>query len=130
MKLSLAILTSAMAVADANQKWANLRRKLSYEKIAGYNPGSQVRCLLLDIMLHSRCSLTVVHIFYAYTPILTNMLSSIIFTHINTYRSPITVPSISIKKPSRPNSLSKHPKPSKMPDVSTMRVVTPSLMLR
>lgn len=42
MKLSLAILTSAMAVADANQKWANLRRKLSYEKVAGYNPGSQV----------------------------------------------------------------------------------------
>lgn len=48
MKLSLATLaaTAAVAAADpssAAARWNNLRRRLSYEKIATYNPGSQVR---------------------------------------------------------------------------------------
>ena len=55
MKLSLAfIAATTIAVAeagDASSKWANLRRRLSFEKVAGYSPDSQVRlcCLLLVI---------------------------------------------------------------------------------
>lgn len=44
MKLSLALLITTLAVAEANASGnsANLRRRLSYGKIAGYMPGSQV----------------------------------------------------------------------------------------
>ena len=50
MKLSVAILATGITMTEASgasssssSKWASLRRRLSYEKIAGYNPGSQVR---------------------------------------------------------------------------------------
>lgn len=41
MKLSLAIALTLSTVVDGSS-WNNLRRRLSYEKVAGYNPGSQV----------------------------------------------------------------------------------------
>ena len=54
MKLSVAIMATGITMTEASgasssssSKWASLRRRLSYEKIAGYNPGSQVRLLLL-----------------------------------------------------------------------------------
>lgn len=54
MKLSVAIIATGITMTEASgasssssSKWASLRRRLSYEKIAGYNPGSQVRLLLL-----------------------------------------------------------------------------------
>jgi hypothetical protein len=54
MKLSVAIVVTGITMTEASgasssssSKWASLRRRLSYEKIAGYNPGSQVRLLLL-----------------------------------------------------------------------------------
>ena len=45
MKLSIALLVTTLAAAEASgaSKWANLRRRLSFEKVAGYMPGSQVR---------------------------------------------------------------------------------------
>mmetsp|Transcript_17593 Transcript_17593/g.31030 ORF Transcript_17593/g.31030 Transcript_17593/m.31030 type:complete len:551 (-) Transcript_17593:84-1736(-) len=44
MKLSIALLVTTLAAAEASgsSKWANLRRRLSFEKVAGYMPGSQV----------------------------------------------------------------------------------------
>ena len=41
MKLSLSLLAASLATADASA-WNNLRRRLSYEKVATYAPGSQV----------------------------------------------------------------------------------------
>ena len=45
MKLSIALLVTTLAAAEASgaSKWANLRRRLSFDKVAGYKPGSQVR---------------------------------------------------------------------------------------
>jgi hypothetical protein len=45
MKLSIAtivIFALAAEVGSTTSKWANVRRRLSFEKIAGYEPGSQV----------------------------------------------------------------------------------------
>lgn len=45
MNLSLAIVATTLAVAaeaSATTKWNNVRRRLSFEKIAGYKPDSQV----------------------------------------------------------------------------------------
>jgi len=45
MNLSKALLAMSLAAAEAvgsDSRMANLRRKLSFQKIAGYNPGSQV----------------------------------------------------------------------------------------
>eukprot|EP00569_Conticribra_weissflogii_P017868 CAMPEP_0171447174 /NCGR_PEP_ID=MMETSP0881-20121228/38960_1 /TAXON_ID=67004 /ORGANISM="Thalassiosira weissflogii, Strain CCMP1336" /LENGTH=496 /DNA_ID=CAMNT_0011971581 /DNA_START=163 /DNA_END=1648 /DNA_ORIENTATION=+ len=46
MNLSIASLVAATTLttvdASASSKWSNLRRYLSYEKVAGYAPGSQV----------------------------------------------------------------------------------------
>lgn len=49
MKFSLVTLAAGIATTDASasSKWANLRRRLSYQKIAGYAPGSQV-CVFYD----------------------------------------------------------------------------------
>ena len=51
MKLSVAIIAAGLTITEAagasSSEWTSLRRRLSYEKIAGYNPGSQVRLLLL-----------------------------------------------------------------------------------
>ena len=54
MKLSLATLAASVAVAAADPRsaaarWNNLRRRLSYEKIAGYAPDSQVRHRLIAV---------------------------------------------------------------------------------
>ena len=47
MKLSVAIIAAGLTITEAagasSSEWTSLRRRLSYEKIAGYNPGSQVR---------------------------------------------------------------------------------------
>ena len=47
MKLSISFLVTTLAAAEASgaSKWANLRRRLSFEseKMAGYMPGPQVR---------------------------------------------------------------------------------------
>eukprot|EP00581_Thalassiosira_minuscula_P007471 CAMPEP_0183710558 /NCGR_PEP_ID=MMETSP0737-20130205/6262_1 /TAXON_ID=385413 /ORGANISM="Thalassiosira miniscula, Strain CCMP1093" /LENGTH=547 /DNA_ID=CAMNT_0025938857 /DNA_START=120 /DNA_END=1763 /DNA_ORIENTATION=+ len=44
MKLSLALAITSFAVAEgsASTRWNNLRRRLSWDKVAGYLPGSQV----------------------------------------------------------------------------------------
>lgn len=45
MKLSLAVFATSFAVAaeaGSLEKWANIRRQLSYEMVAGYKPESQV----------------------------------------------------------------------------------------
>ena len=42
MKLSLAIALTFAATAVEAGSWENLRRRLSYEKVAGYKPDSQV----------------------------------------------------------------------------------------
>jgi len=44
MKLPLIVIASTIVASNAGaaSRWANLRRQLSYEKIAGYAPGSQV----------------------------------------------------------------------------------------
>jgi len=44
MKLSIAVFATSLAITNAGsaEKWNNLRRKLSFEKIAGYKPESQV----------------------------------------------------------------------------------------
>eukprot|EP00985_Skeletonema_marinoi_P027441 scaffold22504_cov125-Skeletonema_marinoi.AAC.1 len=41
MKLSISLLAASLATAEAGV-WGNLRRRLSYEKVATYSPGSQV----------------------------------------------------------------------------------------
>ena len=45
MKLSIALLITTLAAVEASGafKWANLCRRLSFEKVVGYMPGSQVR---------------------------------------------------------------------------------------
>jgi len=47
MKLSLTLLAASVAAAHADSessasRWASLRRRLSFDKVAGYEPGSQV----------------------------------------------------------------------------------------
>jgi hypothetical protein len=46
MKFTAIAIVSTLAAAaeagNASSKWANVRRRLSFEKIAGYEPGSQV----------------------------------------------------------------------------------------
>ena len=54
MKLSIALLATTPAIAEASSdsaasKWANLRRHLSFAKVAGYMPGSQVRCRSISL---------------------------------------------------------------------------------
>eukprot|EP00984_Skeletonema_dohrnii_P004219 scaffold1490_cov121-Skeletonema_dohrnii-CCMP3373.AAC.2 len=41
MKLSISLLAASLATAEAGV-WGNLRRRLSFEKVATYSPGSQV----------------------------------------------------------------------------------------
>lgn len=45
MKFSLAVIATSLAVAaeaGSTEKWENIRRRLSYERVAGYKPESQV----------------------------------------------------------------------------------------
>jgi len=56
MKLSISLLAASLATAEAGV-WGNLRRRLSYEKVATYSPGSQVStftsCVYLPTKQHS-----------------------------------------------------------------------------
>ena len=59
MKLSIAVFATSLAVANAGaaEKWNNLRRRLSFEKIATYKPESQVShlCVIFNSKkMHSK----------------------------------------------------------------------------
>ena len=68
MKLSIALLATTLAVAEASSDSAasglaaTLRRRLSFAKIAGYTPGSQVRFLVF--CMHQLLSYPIVYITY------------------------------------------------------------------
>ena len=42
MKLSIVALVATAEAGTASSNWSNVRRHLSFEKVAGYEPGSQV----------------------------------------------------------------------------------------
>ncbi len=53
MKFSISLLAASLATADGSA-WGNLRRHLSYEKVATYAPGSQVSSL---IYIYTSCDI-------------------------------------------------------------------------
>ena len=73
MKLSIALLATTLAVAEASSDSAasglaaTLRRRLSFAKIAGYLPGSQVR--LLVFCMHQLLSNSLYNLCHIQTPL-------------------------------------------------------------
>jgi hypothetical protein len=55
MKLSVPMIATGLTITEAagasSSKWASLRRRLSYAKIAGYSPGSQVRFFVMFFLV-------------------------------------------------------------------------------
>ena len=154
MKFSISLLAASLATADGSA-WGNLRRHLSYEKVATYSPGSQVsshtytscdicrwnasdtsyalekinHCSTVSYAIGVKDSNWLVQCLHCIPNFRYHMIHHIlisIFLHNHSFRLPITAPSTAINVPSKSNSHVRRTNHGKMPNRSTSKVVTPS----